>query len=503
MLVLRMIERASTSELWTYAIIISICAFLYAFSGYLKSVILSLKLPGPTALPFLGNCLIVSNKNLLTHYIANASTLYGSLIRVWVAVFPFFVVLEPHDLQTVLSSKKHTDKAFFYGLMHNFLGNGLITSSGEKWSTHRKWIQPTFHLSILEKFVETFTDAADTFIGKLDPNQNEINIGKYVNNCVIDILNESVLGVPVIKTKNTPNMEQSPFRQGKVSTHYRVSRPWLLLDSIFKLTQTASEELDQKKRLNEFTKKMIQNRRDIKSKCDFIERKCLLDYMLDISEVNPEFTEDDIINEACTFMLAGQDSVGAAVAFCIYLLAQNPIEQSKCHDELDMIFGDDERPPTWNDLRDMRYLEMCIKETLRLFPSVPILARRSSENIKIGKYTLPAGCNIFVIPYSTHRLPHIYPDPEKFDPERFTPENCESRHPYAYIPFSAGPRNCIGHRFAILEMKSMVSRLLRSYELLPVPGKSDFIPMYRITLRASGGLWIKLKSRKMSDCVEI
>lgn len=127
---------------------------------------------------------------VLRKRVANAFRLYGSVVRVWVMLFPFFVVLEPDDLQVILSSKKHTNKVFLYKLMHNFLGNGLITSSGEKWSHHRRLIQPAFHLSILEKFIATFADASQAMYENLEATENqEINIAQYVNNCVIDILN--------------------------------------------------------------------------------------------------------------------------------------------------------------------------------------------------------------------------------------------------------------------------------------------------------------------------
>lgn len=241
---------------------------------------------------------------------------------------------------------------------------------------------------------------------------------------------------------------------------------------------------------------MIAIRRQSMATGEIVERKCLLDYMIDISRNNPDFTDNDIINEACTFMLAGQDSVGAAVAFCLFLLAQNPEYQDKCVSELNDIFENDhERTPTMKDIREMRYLEQCIKETLRLYPSVPLIARRISEGIPVGKYKLPAGSNIFILPYATHRLPHIYPDPERFDPDRFAPELVEARHPLSFIPFSAGPRNCIGHRFAIIEMKTIVSTVLRHYELLPVAGKTKIEPMFRITVRAAGGLWVQLQPR--------
>lgn len=244
---------------------------------------------------------------------------------------------------------------------------------------------------------------------------------------------------------------------------------------------------------------MIDMRRTALSRGEVPERRCLLDFMIKISENNPIFTDHDIIDEACTFMLAGQDSVGAATAFCLFLLAQNPDCQQKCVDELNEIFEDDERESTMKDIRDMRYLEQCIKETLRLYPSVPLIARKATEVVRCGKYTIPCGSNILVFPYATHRLEAIYPEPERYDPDRFSPEQCEKRHPYAFIPFSAGPRNCIGYKFAFIEMKAVISKILREFELLPIEGKTKLVPIFRVTVRASGGLHLELKPRKCTN----
>jgi cytochrome P450 family 4 len=115
---------------------------------------------------------------------------------------------------------------------------------------------------------------------------------------------------------------------------------------------------------------------------------------------------------------------------------------------------------------------------------------------------LPAGCEVFVIPYGTHRLEHIYAEPEKFIPERFSPSQSEHRNPYAFLPFSAGPRNCIGHKFAMLEMKTIISTILRSYKLSPVAGKTSIEPLFRITLRARGGLWVRLEPRNNNSSME-
>lgn len=241
---------------------------------------------------------------------------------------------------------------------------------------------------------------------------------------------------------------------------------------------------------------MIKMRREAIEKGEITHRKCLLDFMLEIAKNNQSFTDEDIVDEACTFMLAGQDSVGASLAFCLFLLAQNSMCQQKCVDELDTIFKGSDRPPTMKDIREMRYLEQCIKETLRLYPSVPMIARKISEDIRVDGHTIPANSNVFIFPFATHRMSDIYPEPEKFNPNRFSPEESEKRHPYAFIPFSAGPRNCIGYKFAYIELKTIISTVLRTYELLPVDGKTEIEPIFRITVRAAGGLYVQFKQRE-------
>lgn len=272
-----------------------------------------------------------------------------------------------------------------------------------------------------------------------------------------------------------------------------------MLDWLYHLTSAATSEVKQKTKLDSFTTSMIDRRRKIRQQ-GLPTRQCLLDHMLEISEKHPDFTEEDMINEANTFMLAGQDSVGASVAFTLFLLAKHQDVQQKCWEEVNEIFqGDTEKIPTMNDLRQMKYLEQCIKESLRLYPSVPLLARQISEDIQMGDHLVPSGSLVCVDVYATHRLPHIYPDPEKFQPERFSAENSATRHPCAFIPFASGPRLCLGYKYAYLEMKTILSRILRRYTLETVPGKEEIKATFRITLRAHGGLWIRFQKRKVNE----
>lgn len=165
--------------------------------------------------------------------------------------------------------------------------------------------------------------------------------------------------------------------------------PWLLVNWIYEMTETGRQENAHRAELFETCMKMIAEKREIIRKrrsenVTSVGRASMLEFMVEVSEKNPSFTENDIVNECCTFMLAGQDSVGSAVAITMFLLANHQEWQRRCVDELEDIFGSDTRSPTVKDLRDMRCLEMCIKESLRLYPSVPTFARKLGEDTKVG-----------------------------------------------------------------------------------------------------------------------
>lgn len=180
--------------------------------------------------------------------------------------------------------------------------------------------------------------------------------------------------------------------RGQVMVPYRFARPWLLIDWIYRLTAAGKSEVQQQKNLFDFCLKKMKDKREALRKTgsliadDSATRKMsLLEYMVEISEKNPWFTERDIIEECCTFMLAGQESVSTATAMTLFLLANNSKWQERCVAELNGIFGDDRRSPTMRDLSEMKCLDMCIKESLRLYPSVPLFARTLGEDVRIGE----------------------------------------------------------------------------------------------------------------------
>ncbi|GLH04907.1 Cytochrome P450 4C1 [Gryllus bimaculatus] len=234
-------------------------------------------------------------------------------------------------------------------------------------------------------------------------------------------------------------------------TAIRALRPWLHLDFIFYMTTTGRRYKKCLQVLHGTAEKVIKERREE-----------LLEMGKD-SAMNSAIDVDDI------------DTTEAALSFAIYLLACHPDVQEELLEELKSVF-DWSQPlqPSIQQLGELKYLEMVIKETLRLYPPVPVVVRDITNDEKLPStgHLIPEGAVMLICPWAAHRNPEVYPDPEKFDPERFSAGETARRHPYAFLPFSAGPRNCMGEahaQFVVLEQNVMhVAFYTSNYSWLPL-----------------------------------
>lgn len=183
------------------------------------------------------------------------------------------------------------------------------------------------------------------------------------------------------------------------------------------------------------------------------------------------------------------------ISWALYLIGKHEDVQRKIHEEIDQVCSEAEDPEelTQEDLRKFQYLESVLRESLRIFPSVPFFFRRIQEDIYFKDGTrIPARTYFCCLTYLLHRNPKYWPEPEKFDPERFNPTNSAGRHPYAYVPFSAGARNCIGQKFAMIEEKLIVISALRNFEIRTL---NDCRPSPEVILKAEPGVMVKLTRR--------
>lgn len=275
----------------------------------------------------------------------------------------------------------------------------------------------------------------------------------------------------------------------------RLYKPWLACDWIFNKTGAASSERKHKEEFYNLIKNNVELRKAAMAKGE-AERLCLLDMLIKVSETDENFTLENIVTEAFTLLITASDTTSASMVYAIYLLAKHPEALQKCFEEQAMIQSESGSDISMSELRQMKYLEQCISECLRLYPVLPIIGRSLREDIAIGDFVVPAGSEVLIPVYDLHRHEDIYPEPERFDPERFSAENCAKRHSYAYIPFSSGIRNCSGQKFAMLEMKIILAHIIRRFTMELVKGKETLEPRYKILLYAHGGVWVKFDKRQ-------
>lgn len=421
-------------------------------------------------------------------------------------------IYKPEYLKAILSSNDVIDKAWTYSMMHPWIGTGLLTSTKEKWRDRRKLLTPAFHFNILETFQPVFNDHSFILIRKLKTMnlQSWIDIVPLMSLCTLDIIGESAMGVHLKSQEN----ETSEYVQavGKMEDFIitRSMYPWLWPDIIFYFTSVGREFKRCVKIIHNFTKQVISERKrefikilkmskDEKKEDIYFQkkdRKPFLDLLLYHHLMYGDITEEDIREEVDTFMFRGHDTTAVGISWTLYSLGLHSNIQEKAYQELYEIFGDDqERPVTCDDMRKMKYLDCVIKESLRYYPPVPIIGRSLQEETKIGDVTLPKNSVITVFIHSIHRDREIYSDPEIFNPERFYPENCKERHPFAYIPFSAGPRNCIGQRFALMEEKVVTANILRHFRIYAMELPDKLIESGQLVLRSVNGLRLKFERR--------
>jgi cytochrome P450 len=201
-------------------------------------------------------------------------------------------------------------------------------------------------------------------------------------------------------------------------------------------------------------------------------------------------SDQQLRDEVMTFVLAGHETTAVALAWTWYLLARHPDADARLRAEVAAVLGG--RAPTVEDLPALRYTRMVLEETMRLYPPVWGLGRQAIAADSIGGYPIRAGAPVSMSPYVTHRHPAVWDDPERFDPERFTPERVAARPRFAYLPFSGGPRLCIGNEFALMEATLVLALVAQRYRLVLAPERR-VVPQVTLTLRPRGGLPMTLE----------
>lgn len=216
----------------------------------------------------------------------------------------------------------------------------------------------------------------------------------------------------------------------------------------------------------------------------------LLTRLLAAHDGADRMSDKQLRDEVLTLFVAGHETTAVSLCWSLYLLAKHPAVYAQVQEVVDSLPDE----PTVAQLPRLNLVLRVFKESLRLYPPLPLYSRDTIADIVIGGYTIPAGTPVILSPYATHHRPELWADAERFDPDRFLAENESKRHRYAYIPFSAGPRICIGNHFAMMEATLVLTTLLRNYEFALESGAA-VVPAIDSALRPRDGLFMRLRKR--------
>ncbi|XP_004679031.1 PREDICTED: cytochrome P450 4Z1 [Condylura cristata] len=427
---------------------------------------------------------------------------YPGAVPLWNGPFVVFFITYDPEYAKMLLSRKDPKTTLSHKFIESWVGQGLVTLSGLRWQQHRKIMKFGFNINILKLFITMMCEHVHVMLDKwekLTAQDPHLEISEHISMMTLDTIMKCAFSHKgSIQTDRTLSFYlEATFNLSNL-TFQRVYNILYHNDLIFKLTSAGQVFSKSNQVVHQYTEKVIQDREDMlknDQKQDTTQKRYndFLDILLSArSENRKDFSSADVMAEVKTFMFAGHDTTSSAISCILYCMAKYPEHQQRCRDEVRELLGDGSSI-TWDHLNQMPYTTMCIKEALRIYPPIPMVSRKLSEPITFpdGR-SLPAGIAVFLSIWALHRNPTVWEDPQVFNPLRFSKENSEKRHPYAFLPFSAGHRNCIGQHFAMIECKVALALILLRFELTLDHSRPPIF-IRQIALKAKNGIHVFLK----------
>ncbi|XP_072420147.1 cytochrome P450 4F3 isoform X3 [Chiloscyllium punctatum] len=394
----------------------------------------------------------------------------------------------------------------FYGFLRPWLGDGLLISKGERWARHRRLLTPAFHFDILKPYVKIFNQSTNILHEKwerlISEGATSLEMFEHISLMTLDSLLKCTFSYD-----SNCQLKSSDYIAAIYELSTLVVKRERYLphhsDFIYKHSANGKRFARACDLVHSYSLDVVQRRREIlreqgadawlQSKqgkvTDFLDV-----LLLSKDEDGNSLSDEEIQSEADTFMFEGHDTTASGISWVLYNLARHPEYQNKCREEIqELLKSRDDKELEWDDLSQMPFTTMCIKESLRLHPPVTTVARCCTEDIQLpdGR-VIPKGNICLISIYGTHHNPAVWPDPEVYNPYRFDSTDTDKRAPHAYIPFSAGPRNCIGQNFALSEMKVAVALTLHRYRLTLDPSHT-VRRKPELILRTEKGIWLGLE----------
>ncbi|HET9329597.1 MAG TPA: cytochrome P450 [Steroidobacteraceae bacterium] len=384
-----------------------------------------------------------------------------------------YVIHHPDDVKRVLvANHKNYTKGVGLDRVKILLGKGIMTSEGELWKRQRYMMQPYFHRRVITGFAEVIAQANERFLERWDALAGggaPVNLTDEMSELTLAIVLRSIFGTDLDRL--SAELGGNPFEV---------------------VTKEQSRDLQFAYKFRQLTKlvaRLLARRR--------AEPEEHFDYVAMLMSARDKETgepmgERELIDEVMTLIVAGHETTASGLNWTWYLLSQHPEAEARLHAELDA--APSMAAPGLAQMEALPYTHQVIDEALRLYPPGWLLSRRTIEADVLGGFPVPPKTNVLLPLYLLHRHPGFWKEPERFWPERFAPEHEAERPRFAYMPFAAGPRHCIGETFALYEMLMHLYMVARRYRLAYVPDQPLELEA-QINLRTRHPLHMRLERR--------
>lgn len=383
----------------------------------------------------------------------------------------------------MLTNDDCLNKPYLYD--HLKVKKSILNTDKEIWKPERRALNPAFNPKMLQKYVPAINRFSLQLIKQIEPYRsdrsgggggNDGNLYHTIFISQMEMVTRTLLGSNMDMNTKELSVVSNFVKMIMGNIQYRIVRFWLRWDFIFNLTKVGREEkipfrdcfdlIEQLYRhkvteiesLNQSQGIDHLKKADEENATNFLERGLILEQIGFI-------THDNFIEQLAVIIVAGLDTSATTIYATLLLLAINQEHQDLVVAELRSIFDTADCEVTHAHLAGMQYLDCVIKESLRIFPPVPLIARKTTADIPLAKGTIPTNSMLFIHIMKLHRNPTIWGENAlEFDPDRFLPENIAKRPPYSYIPFSGGARNCIGMKYAMVSAKVVLANILRRFK---------------------------------------
>lgn len=443
--------------------------------------------PTPTGHPLLGSALDLRRDPLGTF--VRAQREYGDVVRVTAGPpglrTVMYCVFSPEGAQQVLATQATNFRKdnIFYEEIRQSAGNGLLTSQDDDYLRQRRLIQPLFTKKRVDGYAATITSEAEATAERWR-NRPDVDVVREMDRLALRTVARVLFGADVeaavdVIHANFPVI--SAYITGRAYSPLRLPRTWPTPSNRRAEAATLA--------VYEVCDRIIAARRSNGSEAADADLLSLLSRARNEEDGSLDATE--LRDQVLVFLLAGHETTATSLAFALHLLARHPEVRARAQEEVDALPSGE--PYTAATMDRLPYLTRVLKETMRLYPAAPLMGRRAVTETEIDGHVVPAGADVLIAPWVTHRHPAHWTDPDRFDPDRFTPDRETARHRYAWLPFGGGPRACIGRHFSMLESVLALAVLLREYDI-ETPD-TDVPVTAAVTLQAVGEARVGIRAR--------